>query len=261
MDFDTFISGPDIPSLSNTAISKAREARERLLKAQNEIIIDDDDDVDDEEKEEDEIEVVEDPPPTTTTTQEDDDKQVNGEEKVYGGSSLTLKIRVNGNNKTVLSYPTTSLAPFSKIASWLADEYKCQMEDVKVKLDGDVVHGMGTPDGEDLEDDDILDAKVPLLPEGVVGGGPGGTGVVEKKPVIIEVIRNGLKRQRKKFKILNTDRFSKIAVGFRSHYTKGKYPVVLYLKKKPVGENDTPVGVGWKGEVLEGMDNGKVPKV
>jgi hypothetical protein len=35
----------------------------------------------------------------------------------------------------------------------------------------------------------------------------------------------------------------------------------LYLKKKPVGENDTPVGVGWKGEVLEGMDNGKVPKV
>ncbi|GMI32692.1 hypothetical protein TrCOL_g5724 [Triparma columacea] len=247
----TFTSSPSIGT--NEALSKARQARERLREAQNEVVLLDDSSEDEEDDVVEEVVVQVNETPT--------------EPESYGGSKVTLKIRVNGDNKNILTYPTTTLTPFKLMVTFVAGKLGVPEGGVKIILDGDVVGGMGTPEGEDLEDEDIMEAKVDIEQTKQVDQGSGGKvgGVGEKarkgSAVIVSVRRNGNKRQCKKFKVMDTDPVGKIRGGFMAHYKKGKVMAKLWMGGKELNDKDTLRGRGWKGEVLDGMDNGKVPNV
>ena len=224
----TFTSSPSIGS--NEARSKARQARERLREAQNEVVLLDDSSEDEEEDVVEEVVFEVNETPT--------------EPESYGGSKVTLKIRVNGDNKNILTYPTTTLTPFKLMVTFVAGKLGVPEGGVKIILDGDVVGGMGTPEGEDLEDVDIMEAMVDIEQTKVDQGSGGkvvGEGSKARKgsAVIVSVRRNGNKRQCKKFKVMDTDPVGKIRGGFMAHYKKGKVMAKLWMGGNELNDKDT----------------------
>ena len=75
---------------------------------------------------------------------------------------ISLKVRINGNDKSIISYGIMMNAPFQTLMNKVFESNKVSKEKCKFQFDGQALNPKGTPEDEDLEGDEVIDVQIDM---------------------------------------------------------------------------------------------------
>jgi len=194
--------------------------------------------------------------------------QLDAVDLVQGGPSIKLKFRVYGktNDITTLSIPMKG--KFESIMGRFAQKKNLSVSQCKFIFDGETLNPNSTPEGLDLEGDEIIDVR---LPESNSGSSASATGASSNqarnaslgpgRQISIQTNRNRNNNARQKgWKVHNTNSISKLQTDYIKYYkSKGCQTVKFYFRNAAINnmtQSFREVGVA-EGDILVAMENGK----
>ena len=152
---------------------------------------------------------------------------------VQGGPSIKLKFRVYGktNDITTLSIPTKG--KFESIMGRFAQKKSLSVSQCKFIFDGETLNPNSTPEGLDLEGDEIIDVRLPESNSSSASAtatlGPG-------RQISIQTNRNrNTSSRQKSWKVHNTNSISKLQTDYIKYYkSKGCQTVKFYFRNAAI---------------------------
>ena len=73
---------------------------------------------------------------------------------------ISLKVRINGDDKSIISYGIMMNAPFQTLMDKVYELNKISKDKCKFQFDGQALNPRGTPEDEDLEGDEVIDVQI-----------------------------------------------------------------------------------------------------
>jgi len=187
---------------------------------------------------------------------------------VQGGPSIKLKFRVYGkaNDITTLSIPMKG--KFVSIMGRFAQKKNLSVSQCKFIFDGETLNQNSTPEGLDLEGDEIIDVRLPESDSSSSSASATGASSNQAssatgpgRQISIQTNRNRNNNARQKgWKVHNTNSISKLQTDYIKYYkSKGCQTVKFYFRNAVINnmtQSFRELGVA-EGAMIFAMENGK----
>jgi len=171
------------------------------------------------------------------------------EEEAQGEDALRLVVRVTDKDKFVVKFPAS--APFSKLAAKVAKMRRVAASGMKFEFDGALLPPNGTPEGLDMEDDDIIECKINTASSFDYEGEDEEEEEEDDDETLSLVVRFS-ERQKETFKMKSTSKMKTLIDKVAAKHRKAARAVTLIVDGQTVNPNSTPDDLDLEsGEILD----------
>lgn len=191
------------------------------------------------------------------------------------GPVISIKIRINGHDNSIKTYPLGKKSQFSILMNAFCVEKKVQSSDCSFMFDGELLSSTSTPACEDLEGGEIIDVKMKDVQKGTSSklvSQPKTVKIIAEQKnqaimpqsvaketkVTIYTRRNKTGVKKKKFQVSPYQTFLTLVDAYMTYYgPKGCNVVEFYVQENPVLEVSktfSELGIG-DGTILDTVEN------